>query len=196
VTALMMRLCRAFDHAASDQSEAVRARLLTPAVKYWVCKSAPPFVYEAMECLGGNGYVEELPLSRLYREAPVNAIWEGSGNVMCLDVLRALSREGEAARAVLGDLVRACGDLPGAKEAAAFVAATLVAADGEARARAAVERLALLAAAAALAEGAPADVAQAFARSRLVSPRGGTFGTAHLNDAEVTMLSERALPAR
>jgi putative acyl-CoA dehydrogenase len=196
VTALMMRLCRAFDHAASDQSEAARARLLTPAVKYWVCKSAPPFIYEAMECLGGNGYVEELPLSRLYREAPVNAIWEGSGNVMCLDVLRALSREGEAARAVLGDLVRACGDLPGAKEAAAFVAATLVAADGEARARAAVERLALLAAAAALAEGAPADVAQAFARSRLVSPRGGTFGTAHLNDAEVTMLSERALPAR
>jgi putative acyl-CoA dehydrogenase len=169
--------------------------LLTPAVKYWVCKSAPPFIYEAMECLGGNGYVEELPLSRLYREAPVNAIWEGSGNVMCLDVLRALAREGEAARAVLGDLVRACGDLPGAQEAAAFIAGTLVAADGEARARAAVERLAMLAAAAALAEGAPADVAEAFARSRLVGPRGGTFGTANLDDAEVTMLSERALPA-
>src|SRR3984893_373150 len=148
VTALMMRLCGSFDHAASDTSEAARARLLTPAVKYWVCKSAPPFIYEAMECLGGNGYVEELPLSRLYREAPVNAIWEGSGNVMCLDVLRALAREGAAARAVLSDLVRACGDLPGAQDAAAFVAGTLVAADGEARARAAVGRLAMLGAAA------------------------------------------------
>jgi putative acyl-CoA dehydrogenase len=195
VTALMMRLCRAFDHAASDKSEAARARLLTPAVKYWVCKSAPPFIYEAMECLGGNGYVEEFPLARLYREAPVNAIWEGSGNVMCLDVLRALSREAEAARAVLGDLVRACGDLPGAKDAAAFIAGTLVAADGEARARAAVERLAMLAAAAALAEGAPGHVAQAFARTRLAMQRGGTFGTAQLDDAAVTMLSERALPA-
>jgi putative acyl-CoA dehydrogenase len=194
VTALMMRLCRAFDHAAPDKREAARARLLTPAVKYWVCKSAPPFIYEAMECLGGNGYVEELPLSRLYREAPVNAIWEGSGNVMCLDVLRALSREGEAARAVLSDLVRACGDLPGAKEAAAFIAATLVAADGEAKARAAVERLALLAAAAALAEGAPGDVAEAFARTRLAVPRGGTFGTADLLPPEVAILSERALP--
>jgi putative acyl-CoA dehydrogenase len=164
-------------------------------VKYWVCKSAPSFIYEAMECLGGNGYVEELPLARLYREAPVNAIWEGSGNVMCLDVLRALSREGEAARAVLSDLVRACGDLPGARDAAAFIAATLVAADGEARARAAVERLAMLAAAAALAAGVPGDVAEAFARTRLVGSRGGTFGTADLTEAEVTTLSERTLPA-
>ena len=105
-TALMMRLCRSFDLAAATPKEAARARLLTPAVKYWVCKTAPGFIYEAMECLGGNGYVEETPLARLYREAPVNAIWEGSGNVMCLDVLRALAREGEAARAVLAELVR------------------------------------------------------------------------------------------
>ena len=76
-------------------------RLLTPAIKYWVCKSAPGFLYEAMECLGGNGYVEEGILARHYRESPVNAIWEGSGNVMCLDVLRALSREADAASAVL-----------------------------------------------------------------------------------------------
>ena len=79
-------------------------RLLTPAIKYWVCKSAPGFLYEAMECLGGNGYVEEGILARHYRESPVNAIWEGSGNVMCLDVLRALSREVEAAAAVLQSL--------------------------------------------------------------------------------------------
>ncbi|MDH8131830.1 acyl-CoA dehydrogenase family protein, partial [Klebsiella pneumoniae] len=73
--------------------EAAYMRLLTPVVKYWTCKSAPGFLYEAMECLGGNGYVEEGILARHYRESPVNAIWEGSGNVMCLDVLRALSRE-------------------------------------------------------------------------------------------------------
>src|SRR3954468_13500281 len=152
-TALTMRLCRSFDVAASNSEEAARARLLTPAVKYWVCKIAPSFIYEAMECLGGNGYVEETPLARLYREAPVNAIWEGSGNVMCLDVLRALSREGEAARGVLNDLVRQCGDLPGAKEAAAFIANTLASAEGAVKARAAVERLALLAAGAAAAEG-------------------------------------------
>ena len=192
-TALTMRLCRSFDLAAGDAKEAARARLLTPAVKYWVCKTAPGFIYEAMECLGGNGYVEETPLARLYREAPVNAIWEGSGNVMCLDVLRALSREGEAARAVLAELVRQCRDLPGAKEAAAFIAKTLSGAEGEAQARAAVERLALLAAAAALTESAP-SVAEPFARARLLARRGGTFGTADLSVPEVTMLSDRALP--
>ena len=193
-TALMMRLCRSFDLAASDAGEAARARLLTPAVKYWVCKAAPGFIYEAMECLGGNGYVEEMPLARLYREAPVNAIWEGSGNVMCLDVLRALSREGEAARAVLADLVQACGDLPGAREAAGFIATTLSGADGEARARAAVERLAMLAAASALAESVP-GVAEAFARTRLATPRGGTFGSSALADNDVVTLLDRALVA-
>ncbi len=91
--ALVMRLCRAFDRAPIDAAEAAYMRLLTPAIKYWICKSAPGFLYEAMECLGGNGYVEEGILARHYRESPVNAIWEGSGNVMCLDVLRALSRE-------------------------------------------------------------------------------------------------------
>jgi len=97
--ALVMRLCRSFDRAPDDAQEAAYMRLLTPAIKYWVCKSAPGFLYEAMECLGGNGYVEEGILARHYRESPVNAIWEGSGNVMCLDVLRALSREAEAASA-------------------------------------------------------------------------------------------------
>ena len=193
-TALTMRLCRSFDLAGHDATEAARARLLTPAVKYWICKSAPPFIYEAMECLGGNGYVEETMLARLYREAPVNAIWEGSGNVMCLDVLRALSREGEAARAVLAGLVQACAGLPGAREAAGFIAQTFMAADGEAKARAAVERLAMLAATAALAEGAPA-AAEAFARTRLAVPRGGTFGTADLAPGEVATLLDRALPA-
>jgi putative acyl-CoA dehydrogenase len=192
-TALTMRLCRSFDLTRSDASEAARARLLTPAVKYWICKTAPGFIYEAMECLGGNGYVEEAPLARLYREAPVNAIWEGSGNVMCLDVLRALSRDGEAAQAVLGDLLRQCSDLPGAKATAAFIAKALSSPDGETKARGAVERLALLAAAGALTESAP-SVAEAFARTRLFAPRGGTFGTADLSVPEVRTLADRALP--
>ena len=95
------------------QREAARARLLTPAIKYWVCKTAPALLYEAMECLGGNGYVEDGVLARLYREAPVNAIWEGSGNVMGLDVLRAMARDRGRQRAVLAELVREAKDLSG-----------------------------------------------------------------------------------
>src|SRR5690606_4682038 len=91
-TALSFRLARSSDEAAGDRGEAAFARVMTPVVKYWVCKLAPALLYEAMECLGGNGYVEEAPLARYYREAPVNAIWEGAGNVMALDVLRVLSR--------------------------------------------------------------------------------------------------------
>lgn len=192
--ALVMRLCRAVDLSANDENQALFARLLTPAVKYWICKTAPAFAYEAMECLGGNGYVEESILARLYREAPVNAIWEGSGNVACLDVLRALDREGEGARAVLAQLARDAGDLPGSSEAGDFIARTLAASGAEAQARAAVERLALLAATAALAASAPFAVADLFARTRLSGRRGSTFGTSDIADAEASMLLERALP--
>src|SRR5205809_3161394 len=122
--ALVMRLCRSFDQAPIDAGEAAWMRLLTPAVKYWVCKSAPGFLYEAMECLGGNGYVEEGILARHYREAPVNAIWEGSGNVMCLDVLRALSREPEVASGIVHELTGETNGLPGTAEAAAFIGNT------------------------------------------------------------------------
>ncbi len=193
-TALVMRLCRSFDLAGSDPHEAARARLLTPAVKYWICKRAPPLVYEAMECLGGNGYVEESMLPRLYREAPVNAIWEGSGNVMCLDVLRALSHEGEAARGVLDALAVEAGDLPNADEVVSMIAATL-SAKVEANARTGVEGLVLLAAAAALRRGAPSGVAELFARSRLVRRVGAMFGTSELSEIEANAILERALPA-
>jgi putative acyl-CoA dehydrogenase len=193
--ALVMRLARAFDLAADDAREAARARLLTPAVKYWVCKTAPLFVDEAMECLGGNGYVEESMLPRLYREAPVNAIWEGSGNVMCLDVLRAVSHEGEAARAVLGALASGAADLPGARETADFIAGVLSAADAEPRARSAVGRLALLAAAAALREGSAPQVAELFARTRLAVRHGAMYGTADIAAHDARLLIERALPS-
>src|SRR6201747_3112176 len=137
--ALVMRLCRAFDSAPGDATAAAYMRLLTPAIKYWVCKSAPGFLYEAMECLGGNGYVEEGILARHYRESPVNAIWEGSGNVMCLDVLRALSREADAASPVLQDLAEEAKGLPGAGDAMAFIGKAFRRPDGEHVARLAVE---------------------------------------------------------
>jgi putative acyl-CoA dehydrogenase len=193
-TALVMRLCRAFDLAAGDPREAARARILTPVVKYWACKIAPAFIYEAMECLGGNGYVEEGVLARLYREAPLNAIWEGSGNVMCLDVLRALGREGEQAHAVLDALFSEAGDLAGTVETRGFIARCLGGSSAEAHARAGVERLGLVAAAAALAQGGRSDIAEAFARVRLAEQRMATYGTARLDDALVERLHERALP--
>jgi putative acyl-CoA dehydrogenase len=191
--AAVMRLCRSFDHATLSVAEAARARLLTPAIKYWVCKTAPALIYEAMECLGGNGYVEDGTLARLYREAPVNAIWEGSGNVMGLDVLRAFGRDAEAARRVLAELAREAHALPGAADGAAFVAEALSAATAEANARAAVERLAQLAAAAALAASVPGEIADAFARTRLAGRPGLTFGTGGLSEAETRITLERVL---
>jgi len=191
--ALVMRLCRAFDRAPADAAEAAYMRLLTPAIKYWVCKSAPGFLYEAMECLGGNGYVEEGILARHYREAPVNAIWEGSGNVMCLDVLRALAREADAALAVLQELAGQTQGLSGAAEAVAFIAKAFRRADGERVARLAVERLALLAATAALNAVSPRH-AELFAMTRLAGNHASMYGAVDLAEAEVRALLERALP--
>ena len=105
-TALSFRLARSFDRA-SDPHAAAWRRLMTPVTKYWVCKMGPALAYEAMECLGGNGYVEEGLAARLYRELPLNAIWEGSGNVMALDLLRVLQREPETVEIVLDDLSKA-----------------------------------------------------------------------------------------
>src|SRR5207237_272038 len=188
--ALVMRLCRSFDLAASDPGEAMRARLLTPAVKFWVCKRTPAFVYEAMECLGGNGYVEESLLPRLYREAPVNAIWEGSGNVMALDVLRAATPD--ALQAVLATLAVDAEGLPGVRDTRVQIMEAL--ASGGAQARLAVERLALLAAAAALRASVPAAIAELFARTRLLGSRGVMLGTSDISAAEIDALLARALP--
>ncbi len=183
--ALVMRLARALDHAADDARDAAFARLITPAAKYWVCKTAPAFIFEAMECLGGNGYVEESILPRLYREAPVNAIWEGSGNVMCLDILRALKREEES------ELVAAV-----SREAsigASGVDAASLETTSEATARAMVGRLALLAAAAALKTSAPPTVAEAFVRTRLARPHGALYGIDGIDAVTAEMLLQRAL---
>ena len=192
-TALVMRLARSFDLASSDPREAARARLLTPAVKYWVCKSAPGVIGEAMECLGGNGYVEESLLPRLYREAPVNAIWEGSGNVMCLDVLRAVGREREAAREVLAALAEETADLSGARAAHVVVERAFSADNPEADARAAVDRLAHLATAAALGQSAGYEIANLFARSRIENRHGAIYGTSEIAPEEARRLIDRAL---
>jgi putative acyl-CoA dehydrogenase len=192
--ALVMRLCRAFDRAGADANEAAYMRLLTPAIKYWTCKSAPGFLYEAMECLGGNGYVEEGILARHYREAPVNAIWEGSGNVMCLDVLRALSREPDAASNVLKHLMAESHGLPGATETADFIGKAFRRTDAEQKARLAVEKLALLAAAAAL-NPISTRHAELFASTRLAANHGPMYGAAELERDDISRLLDRALPA-
>jgi putative acyl-CoA dehydrogenase len=193
-TALVMRLARSFDSAATDPQEAARARLITPAVKFWVCKRAPALVYEAMECLGGNGYVEEGLLPRLYREAPVNAIWEGSGNVMALDVLRVFSQEPEAAHGVLAGLAADVAWSPDARAAIAGVEASLAATDREEQARAIVEQIALVAAAAAIKNSAPSQIADVFAQTRLAQRHSGLLGTSAIDSNDAASVLRRALP--
>jgi putative acyl-CoA dehydrogenase len=177
-TVLMLRLARAYDAASGDPGEAAFARIATAVGKYWVCKRAPAAIYEAMECLGGNGYVEDSGLPRLFREAPVNAIWEGSGNVICLDVLRAMVREPASLPALLAEIRLARGaDRRLDAEADALEAALARPEDAEARARSLVERMALLLQASLLLRHAPAPVADAFCAGRLASGAGLAFGT-------------------
>ena len=188
--ALVMRLARAFDLGAADPREAAYARLVTPAAKYWICKTAPSFIYEAMECLGGNGYVEESVLPRLYREAPVNAIWEGSGNVMCLDVLRALKRDREAAE-LFADLARDTSPLIG-EDTVLFEPKNEF--ESEATARVTVGKLAAVAAAAALATSAPPAVVDAFVQTRLLQPHAALYGADGIDARTAELLLQRALP--
>ncbi|MFU0504553.1 acyl-CoA dehydrogenase family protein [Pseudaminobacter sp. NGMCC 1.201702] len=174
-TALSFRLARSFDEAASDRGEAAFARAMTPVVKYWVCKIAPALLYEAMECLGGNGYVEEAPLARYYREAPVNAIWEGSGNVMALDVLRVLGRAPALFDDVLAGIERDLGT-GGPGTIGVLRAAMQVASSDEGSARILTEQLALSAAAAELKRLGAGRIADAFIETRLAGQWRGTYG--------------------
>ncbi|QPC87626.1 DNA alkylation response protein [Mesorhizobium sp. NBSH29] len=174
-TALSFRLARSFDDAAANRGEAAFARAMTPVVKYWVCKIAPPLLFEAMECLGGNGYVEEGPLARYYREAPVNAIWEGSGNVMALDVLRVLDRAPALFDDVLAGLERDLGPA-GHGTISVLRAAMQVASSDEGSARILTEQLALSAAAAELRRLGAGRIADAFIETRLAGQWRGTYG--------------------
>ena len=174
-TAFALRLARCFDRPG-DPLENLLGRILTPAGKYWLCKRGPAFGAEAMEVMGGNGYVEDGPLARMYRELPVNSIWEGSGNVMCLDVLRALGKNPEAARAALeAELAPAAAlDVRFARYAEAL-GKDLAGVD-EAGARRLAERLVIAVQGATLLRHAPPFVAEAFIASRIAQDVGGAFG--------------------
>jgi putative acyl-CoA dehydrogenase len=164
-TALTLRLARAY-----DESDVAFRRLGTAVAKYWICKRGPRLAFEAMECLGGNGYVEEAPLARIYREMPVNSIWEGSGNVNALDVLRALRRDPETLEAVLAETRGLDPRLDAWVE-------PLQAEPAEHDARRLVERLALALQAALLLRHAPSFVSDAFVASRLAGEGGHEYGT-------------------
>jgi putative acyl-CoA dehydrogenase len=189
-TALALRLAGAADRAArGDAGEAAFLRLALPAAKYWVCKRTPMVVGEALECLGGNGYVEESGLPRLYRDAPLNSIWEGSGNVTALDVLRALGRSPGSADAVLAEIDLAAGGDRRLDAATAQLRQELkeaVKGDGEVGGQYKARRLAGLIAvtlqAALLVRHAPGAVADAFCASRAstgsaAAGPGSPFGT-------------------
>jgi putative acyl-CoA dehydrogenase len=194
-TALMIRIASAFDAAqAGDEREAAFARLATPIAKYWVCKRQPGLVYEALECLGGAGFVEEGPMPRLFRQSPLNAIWEGSGNVIALDVLRALARRPEAWEALRAELGLAQGAYP-------LLDTTIDRLDGicingvpaEADARAFVETAALALQASCLRHG-PESVFFGFCAARLDPDRRTFLYGATAGDLDVDELITRALP--
>ncbi len=192
-TALAFRLARSFDRAEDERAAAWR-RLMTPVTKFWVCKIAPALVAEAMECLGGNGYVEENGLARIYREVPVNSIWEGSGNVMALDVLRVLQREPEVVDVVLEELAPAVGGDPHLKRAHARLQSILHEPRLlDLRARSLLETLAVTAAGGILRAHAPSAVADAFIASRLGGSPRQTYGQA-VEWADTRAILERALP--
>ena len=176
-TVLMMRLAGAFDRA-SDPEQAAFKRLTLAVAKYWTCKRAIAVVSEALECHGGNGYVEESIMPRLYREAPLNSIWEGSGNVNALDVLRAMAREPEAVTAFVDEVEEARGSDPRLDDAVDELKRQLSdQTDVEARARRVVELMAVVLEASLLVRHADPAVAEAFCASRLDSNGGRTFGT-------------------
>jgi putative acyl-CoA dehydrogenase len=190
-TALAFRLARSFDRT-SDPHAAAWRRVMTPVTKYWVCKMAPAFGYEAMECLGGNGYVEEGLAARAYREMPLNAIWEGSGNVMALDLLRVLQREPDTAAIVLEDLGAAAGGESRLKAQLERVQRMLHEPRLlEQRGRVLAEALATLAAGAILHAHAPAYVADAYVATRLSGPPRQTYGQG-LDAADTRAIVERA----
>jgi putative acyl-CoA dehydrogenase len=187
-TALAMRLASSFDNGERDFR-----RLAVAVGKYWVCKRTPPLVGEALECLGGNGYVEESGLPRLYREAPLNSIWEGSGNVNALDVLRAVTREPASVEAFFAEVSLAAGGDARLDAAVDRVRKDLTEASPSS-ARRVVEGLALVLQGSLLVRHAPPAVADAFCATRLAGDWGHAFGTLPAGLDTATIVA-RATPA-
>jgi putative acyl-CoA dehydrogenase len=192
-TLLTMRLARAYDE--DDESALAWRRVMTPAAKFWICKRAPLLAAEAMEVLGGNGYVEEYVLPRIYRELPVNSIWEGSGNIMCLDVLRALDRVPGSAELLLDEIARAAHADKQLRAVSSQLKSRLTASarNDESRARAIVRDLMLAMQGTLLIQHAPQAVADAFCSSRLGPEPGGTFGLLP-SGADCRAIVDRAAP--
>lgn len=193
-TALSMRLARAFDRRG-DTHEAAMARLLTPVAKFWICKRGSHFAQEAMECLGGNGYVEEGGqgvMARIYREMPLNSIWEGAGNIMALDLLRAL-RKADAAAALAHELAPARGAHPALDRMAASLPTRVEEMASEIEARRLAQDVALAVQAALLCQTAPPAVFAAFCDSRLAGNWGQAFGTL-AGGSDFDAILQRALP--
>ena len=194
--ALVMRTARAFDKQ-DDEAENIFKRVVTPAVKYWICKRSPAVGLEAMEVMGGNGYVDEGVMSRIYREMPLNSIWEGSGNVMCLDVLRAFAKAPNSLEVIRREWTQAKGSSAILDKYAARLESDLATAMKsetiELNARRLTERLALCITSALLVQHAPAAVSDAFCHSRLEGDWGHAFGT--LNESvNFKEIIERGMP--
>jgi putative acyl-CoA dehydrogenase len=192
--ALSLRLARAFD-MPGDPHERAMARLLTPIAKFWICKRGSLFAQEAMECLGGNGYVEEGGegvMARIYREMPLNSIWEGAGNIMALDLLRAL-RKADAAAGLAHELGPARGAHPALDRLAAALPTRVEAMATEVEARRLAQDVALSVQATLLLQTAPQAVFSAFCASRLAGDWGHAFGTLG-GDTDFDTIIERALP--
>jgi putative acyl-CoA dehydrogenase len=194
-TVLMLQLASALENSQQDALARAWRRILTPAAKFWICKRAIAFTGECMEVWGGNGYVETGPMARLYREAPVNSIWEGSGNVMCLDVLRAIERDPEAFLLLQDELAQAAaGNAALAASVAKLAQALQAPADArEAGARAFVQTLVLAAQGVLMLRSAPAEIAEAFIASRMDADHGRVYGTLHRAALDARIL-ERAWP--
>lgn len=194
--ALSLRLARCFDHPDNAHEQAL-SRLLTPVAKFWICKRGSQFAQEAMECLGGNGYVEEGGegvMARIYREMPVNSIWEGAGNIMALDLLRALRKPGAVA-ALTQELLAAKGAHSALDRLAAELPIRLEAMASELQARRLAQEVALALQAALLCQSAPNAVADAFCDSRLAGNWGQTFGTLGAG-TDFDRLIDRAMPCQ
>jgi putative acyl-CoA dehydrogenase len=175
---LMLRLAQAFESPDQPLERAFR-RIVTPAAKFWVCKRALEFTGECMEVWGGNGYVETGPMARLYREAPVNSIWEGSGNVMCLDVLRAIEREPDGFQLLLESMDAAAAGHDGLLRSLAALRSDLAtsAEHREMLARRLVQRLVLVVQGCLMLQQAPRAIADAFIQSRSDADCGRVYGT-------------------
>lgn len=194
-TALAFRIARAFDKAPTDEAEAVFMRLATPLAKYWICKRQPGLVYEALECHGGAGFVEEGPMPRLFRTSPLNAIWEGSGNVIALDILRALQREPDSLAAVRAEIAAAKGGNTHLDRHIALLDNWFEpGALNEGTARAFAEDMALALQAAALARTAPDAVFDGFCNTRLDAENRSFAYGAITADIDARAIIERARP--